>query len=273
MPLPDPIVNEAANLPAFGGVFNTSGQWEIFTRIILTEDINPGKILLTLIGRDTMNETLQKTFTAFAGSRRLSSGPLIEVALAVRNAIESGTTDALLTFDDATGRVIDLDLRGTEADVTARLSVPVFPRAVRSGTEMPPEPGTGDEPSAMLRGRGRPKLGVVAREVTLLPRHWDWLGSRPGGASVTLRRLVEDARRTTGPQHRMRAAQEAAYRFMVAMAGDLGGFEEAIRALFAGDRERFDDRVAAWPADVREYATRLGFIQARAPAPSDQPVT
>ncbi len=187
--------------------------------------------------------------------------------------MDSGTTEALLTFDDVTGRVIDLDLRGTETDVTARLSMPVFPQVPRSGTEMASELGTGRKPSAMLRGRGRPKLGVVAREVTLLPRHWDWLGSQPGGASITLRRLVEDARRTTGPQHQVRAAHEAAYRFMSAMAGDLPGFEEAIRALFAADRDRFEDQVAAWPVDVREYATRLGFLQARVPALPDQAVT
>src|SRR3546814_490284 len=107
------------------------------------------------------------------------------------------------------------------------------------------------------RGRGRPKLGVTAREVTLLPRHWDWLAAQPGGASVALRKLVEQAMRDD--RQTRRAAQEAAYRVMTALAGDLPGYEEAIRALFAGDRQRFEQQIAGWPADLRDYVTRLAF--------------
>jgi hypothetical protein len=102
-------------------------------------------------------------------------------------------------------------------------------------------------------------LGVVAKEVTLLPRHWDWLNLQPGGASVALRKLVEEARRTSGHHDRVRAAQESAYRFMSAVAGNLSGFEEAARALFAYDRRRFSQMIAAWPDDVRDYAVRLAF--------------
>ena len=90
------------------------------------------------------------------------------------------------------------------------------------------------------RGRGRPKLGVVAREVTLLPRHWDWLNSQSGGASVALRKLVEAARLAGDDKDRTRHAQEAAYRFMTALAGNLPGYEEATRALYAADPARFD---------------------------------
>jgi hypothetical protein len=146
-----------------------------------------------------MNETLSKASTAFVGNRRLCAGPLIEVALAVRNAGESAGTEAILTFEDTTGRVIDLDLRGTKADLIARLAAPVSPAQpkVASGAA---SPGDGPQP------RGRPRLGVVAREVTLLPRHWEWLGGQPGGASVALRKLVEDARRTGGGGQRTRAA-------------------------------------------------------------------
>jgi hypothetical protein len=100
---------------------------------------------------------------------------------------------------------------------------------------------------------------VVAREVTLLPRHWDWLTSQAGGASVALRRLVDEARRTSGDRDRVRAAQEAAYHFMSAMAGNLPGFEEAARALFAYDRRRFADLIAEWPPDVRDHAVKLAF--------------
>jgi hypothetical protein len=100
---------------------------------------------------------------------------------------------------------------------------------------------------------------VVAREVTLLPRHWDWLGSQPGGASVALRKLVDEARRLRGDRDRIRTAQEAAYHFMSAMAGNLPGFEEATRALFADDRHRFVDLIAAWPEDLRDHALKLAF--------------
>jgi hypothetical protein len=107
------------------------------------------------------------------------------------------------------------------------------------------------------RGPGRPKLGVVAREVTLLPRHWEWLARQTGGASVALRKLVEEARRTGEVGHRVRQAQEAAYRFMSVMAGNRPNYEEAIRALFAGEASRFEKLIAEWPADVRRHAARL----------------
>ena len=98
---------------------------------------------------------------------------------------------------------------------------------------------------------------MVAREVTLLPRHWDWLGTQPGGASVALRKLVEEARRVNADKDRLRQSQEAAYRFMSPMAGHLPGFEEATRALFAPDAARFHALIAPWPNDVREHTTTL----------------
>jgi uncharacterized protein len=197
--------------------------------------------------------TANLEFTAFAGHRRLASGPLVEVALQVRSAIESGLPGPISIHDDANGRVIDLDLRGTADEVVARLS--------RQGVVAfaPPQPPGGIGPAAEPRGRGRPKLGVVAREVTLLPRHWEWLSSQPGGASVALRKLVEEARRTSGARDRRRAAREAAYQFMSAAAGNLPGFEEAARALFRDDRRRFGELVAAWPEDVRDHAVKLAF--------------
>jgi hypothetical protein len=109
------------------------------------------------------------------------------------------------------------------------------------------------------RGPGRPRLGVVAREVTLLPRHWEWLATQPGGASVALRRLVEEARRTSASADRARASRDAAYRVMHALGGDLPDFEEASRALFAGDRDRFRLHTAAWPLDVSAHVDRLAF--------------
>jgi hypothetical protein len=190
------------------------------------------------------------------GDQRLASGPLAEVALAVMKVSNKVTAEPIIIFDDADGRPIDLDLRGTERDLMARLPLPAANLDPPADDQAAPEP----------RGRGRPKLGVVAREVTLLPRHWEWLGAQPGGASVALRKLVEEARRSSGDRDRRRAAREAAYHFMSAMAGDLPGFEEASRALFADDRRRFGELIAGWPGDIRDHIVRLAFSDHANPA-------
>jgi uncharacterized protein len=182
---------------------------------------------------------MTETYTAFEGLRRLASGPLTDIAPTIKRA-ETRAAEPILIFNDATGRAIDLDLRGSVDDVLARLG---------KTNESPPA----SEP----RSRGRPKLGVVAREVTLLPRHWEWLNAQPGGASVALRKLVEAARRSNGDADRLRAARDAAYHFMSAMAGNLAHFEEASRALFADDRRRFTGLIAAWPADIRDHVVKL----------------
>jgi hypothetical protein len=193
--------------------------------------------------------TLEKCFTAFIGHRRLASGLLAEVTIAIKKTTKPTGTEPILIFDDASGRSIDADLRGTDEEILARLP-PSAPN---------PETLTAEPLAAEPRGRGRPRLGVVAREVTLLPRHWDWLAGQPGGASVALRKLVEEARCSGGDRDRQRAARDAAYHFMSAMAGDFKGFEEASRALFADDRRRFGELIAAWPDDVRDHIVRLAF--------------
>ena len=195
-----------------------------------------------------MSDTSRPHFTAFVGPLRLAAGPLAEVAIAVMQASRRPASPPIIIFSDATGQPIDLDLRGTERDVIARLPKPASPPDAEA-----------EEASAGPRGRGRPKLGVVAREVTLLPRHWEWLGAQPGGASVALRKLVEEARRTNGDADRVRAARDAAYRFMSVMAGNLAGFEEASRALFADDRRGFVGLVAGWPDDIRDHVVKLAF--------------
>jgi hypothetical protein len=198
---------------------------------------------------------LLSSHIAFDGDRRIASGPLGAVALAVRRAIAKTAAGPVLVFDNATGRSIDIDLRGTDEEVVARFA-PV-------GTEATgPEDADNDAAQNEPRGRGRPKLGVVAREVTLLPRHWDWLAQQPGGASVALRKLVEEARRANAQRDHRRVAQERAYHFMSAIAGDLPGFEEATRALFADDRARVGELIADWPEDVREHALALAFAAA-----------
>jgi hypothetical protein len=181
--------------------------------------------------------------TAFEGGRLIASGELPAVALKTKRVIDRGERAPVLIFDDATSQLVEIDFRGTPAQVLKRLPQPAAPPPV-------PDPGA-------PRGPGRPKLGVVAREVTLLPRHWDWLNSQPGGASVALRKLVEHARKANEGRDRIRLARESAYRFMSAMAGNEAGFEEAARALFAGNRERFDEHVREWPAAVRNHARKL----------------
>jgi hypothetical protein len=177
---------------------------------------------------------------AFAGFRQVAAGDRAQVVSALRKL--SATEETLIrVFNDATGERIDLDLR-PQAEVA------------HSPTADAETPAT--ETSA-ARPVGRPKLGVVAREVTLLPRHWEWLGSQPGGASVTLRRLVDESRKASEGRVSVRASRENAYRFMSEMAGDFAGFEEASRALFAGDKSRFDSLVAPWPEDVRLQLAKL----------------
>jgi hypothetical protein len=183
-----------------------------------------------------------QSFTAFAGQRHLLSGTLAEVALAVKRA---GSAVPVIIFNDATGRSLDLDLRGSDSEILARLPKP--------------PPAAPETEASEPRGRGRPKLGVVAREVTLLPRHWEWLNAQPGGASVALRKLIDEVRRVSGDRDRLRAARDAAYHFMSTMAGNLANFEEASRALFADDRRRFAGLISDWPIDIRDHIVRLAY--------------
>lgn len=171
------------------------------------------------------------TYTAFVDQRRIAAGTLLDITGAVKNAYDAGTP-RLLVFDDNTGRILELDLRGSLQDVMKRLHPPV-------------------QETLTVAPRGRPKLGVTAREVTLLPSHWEWLAAQPGGASAALRRLVDKAKRSGGDK--VREAQEAARRVMLALAGDLPDFEEATRAFYAADFDRFTQLSTTWPADVGDY--------------------
>jgi len=208
-----------------------------------------------------MNSWSGTTYVAFEGDRCIASGDLREVARAAKQTFDRRKDTSILVFDGRTSGPIEIDLRGTVADVLARLpDIAGMPAAV------------GDAAVPTPRGPGRPKLGVVAREVTLLPRHWDWLSQQPGGASVALRKLVEAARRTGEDGGRLRRAQEATYRFMSAMAGDKPHYEDAIRALFANEPTHFEKLIAAWPADVRDHTHTLAeraFRRDRSSLPVD----
>jgi hypothetical protein len=192
-----------------------------------------------------MNPAPEAAYVAFEGDRCIGSGDLREVARSARQALGRQPHASILIFNGRTSALVDVDFRGSVDDVVARIPLPEAPAT--------------DEDTAVAapRGPGRPKLGVVAREITLLPRHWDWLAQQKGGASVAIRKLVDEARRNNEGSDRIRLAQEAAYRFMSTMAGNRPHFEEAIRALFAGDAKRFEQLIAEWPADVRDHAARL----------------
>jgi uncharacterized protein len=191
-----------------------------------------------------MNTPSDPAFIAFGGDRRIAAGDLREVARAAKQALDRHSDISVLVFDGVTSNAVDLDFRGSVDDVLARL-----PAAEKISGAEPAPPAN--------RGPGRPKLGVVAREITLLPRHWEWLARQPGGASVAIRKLVDDARRGGEDKDRIREGQDTAYRFMSAMAGNKPHFEEAIRALFAPNPSRFQELIAGWPADVRDHAARL----------------
>jgi hypothetical protein len=179
-----------------------------------------------------MSETA--TYTAFADQAMIVSGPLEQLLTALKCRSDLDESASILVFKDRTGQQVDFDLHGTLAEVLARV-LPAPPRT----------------------GPGRPKLGVVGREISLLPRHWEWLEEQPNGASAALRRLVDQARTQEQGSNRVRLALEAAGRFMTALAGNLPGYEEAARALYARDRVRLEAQIAAWPPDIREYVLRL----------------
>ena len=172
----------------------------------------------------------------FQGPARIANGAHDDVSSAFRTAVASDPAADLRAFDIETGHSVDLD--------------PREPARTLEAPQPPPR-------------RGRPRLGVTAREVTLLPRDWEWLSGQRGGASATLRRLVDEARKTDAGADLARKQAEAAYRFMVAMCGDRPGFEEASRALFAGDLAALRRRTDLWPEDIRiQVHELLGDAQA-----------
>jgi len=184
--------------------------------------------------------TSQHDCIAFVGQTRLAQGSLPEVARAIRQRLDAGELAPIAVFDAETSEPVDLDVRGTPDQAAARAEAQLISR----------------EAAARVRP-GRPKLGVVAREVTLLPRHWDWLGAQPGGASVTLRKLVDAARKQGHESESIRRTQDTAYHFMHAVAGDLPGFEEAARALYAWDRPKLETLIADWPPDVADHVRQI----------------
>lgn len=189
----------------------------------------------------------QTDCAAFEGFCLIASGTLAVVVAKTKKVIDRGERAPVLIFDSSTGEQIEVDFRGDVSNVVKSLPQAPVTAAVAEDAE----------PSTTTRGPGRPKLGVEAHEVTLLPRHWEWLRRQSGGASVALRKLVNEASRANEGKDRIRAAQEAAYRFLSSIGGNLSGFEEVTRALFAGDRARFHELTESWPKDICNYGRRL----------------
>jgi hypothetical protein len=192
------------------------------------------------------------TLVAFLGHRCLATGAPADVLAQLKQQHDADPTAMPLVFERLSGRQVDFDLRGRLDEVLARAAAPQTPAAPR--------------------GRGRPKLGVASREVTLLPRHWEWLEAQPSGASAALRRLVEAALRSEPGEAEARRAREAASRLLGALAGDLPGFEEAMRALYADQTDAFEQQVAHWPADVRSLAVEMAREAAWAASTATRPV-
>jgi hypothetical protein len=176
----------------------------------------------------------QRSYAAFAAERLVHRGPLVDVLAAIKLGHSDDRGAPLLIFENETGRQVDFDLRGSLDDVLERVKTREAPK-----------------------GPGRPRLGVESREVTLLPRHWAWLALQPSGASAALRRLIDDASKRVDPEEGSRGRRDAAYRVMSVLAGNRVGFEEAARALFAGDHGRFHALAAEWPDDIRAHLSWL----------------
>jgi hypothetical protein len=184
----------------------------------------------------------------FLGTKCLASGALTAVVPKAKAAFDRRLREPLFIFNTHTSELVELELSGSLPQVIERARL----------LARPPAPDEEETVTPTSRGPGRPRLGVVGKEVTLLPRHWEWLNSQPGGPSVALRKLVEEARKTNREKDQVRSAREVCYRFILAMGGDEAGFEEATRALFAGDKSKFEQTMARWPADVRKHALMIG---------------
>ena len=182
----------------------------------------------------------QETYTAFDGTTRLFRGTFQEVVLKVKERLGRAENSSVLIFSNNTGKTMDFNFQGNVKDTLKRLEKFVSTQ----------EPGP-------ISGPGRPKLGVISREVSLLPRHWEWLASQPSGASATIRKLIEEAKKRSSTRNSVKQVQERVYRFMSVIVGDMKGYEEALRALYKADRKNFLLHIQDWPTDVRTHVIEM----------------
>ena len=180
-----------------------------------------------------MDET--DTYVAFYGNQQVAVGELTDMltktTIFLKEKQTTGTdTEPLLIFNEQNGSQIDFDFRGSLEEILERAL-----------------------PKQKKRRAGRPKLGVISREITLLPRHWEWLESQTKSASASLRLLVEEAMKREGGEAKIKKNIAVTDRIMMVMAGNLTYFEEASRALNARNVERFEECVSTWPDDIKIY--------------------
>ena len=188
-----------------------------------------------------------KSVVAFANqSKKVAQGALPIVAEKAKAFLQSNPEATLLVFDQVTSQQIEIDFRGTPEAVRKRIE-----KALATPLE------SSAEDSEKRAGPGRPKLGVTSKEVTLLPSHWEWLADQPGGASVTLRKLVDAGMKKYAGRDLLRRSQEATYKFLHAIAGDRDNYEESLRALYAQDEATFKRCLTTWPKDIRDHALQL----------------
>jgi hypothetical protein len=182
----------------------------------------------------------QETYTAFEGTTRLFRGTIEQVVLQIKERLGRAENSSVLIFSDNTGKTMDFNFQGKVKDVLKRLEIYVS-----------------KQNCGPVAGPGRPKLGVISREVSLLPRHWEWLANQSGGASATIRKLIEDAKKRSSAHTSIKHVQERVYRFMSVIAGDMTGYEEALRALYKADRKNFLLHMRDWPTDVRTHVVEM----------------
>jgi hypothetical protein len=181
------------------------------------------------------------TYTAFNNTDLFHQGDLSEVVLKIKDHIGKAENTTITVFSDATGKTIDFNFQGTKKDVQKRLDVFVSESSLTN----------------TITGPGRPKLGVISREISLLPTHWEWLSTQPGGASAILRRLVDEARKKSLNTPSIKSIQEKTHRFISAIAGDLEGYEEVLRAMYRKDEDQFLIHMSSWPNDLKTHALFL----------------
>ena len=180
------------------------------------------------------------TYTAFEGFQICAHGSLDSVAISIKQRLKKDPTTQFLIFSNSSGKQMDLDLSGSQKVILERLKI-------YQASHFSP-----------ATGPGRPKLGVISREVSLLPQHWEWLSNQSGGASATIRRLVDEKiKEPVSAENQIKQAQEVVYRVLSSLAGNLPNYEDVIRFLYRRDKKSFRNAMSDWPKDVVSHTMAL----------------
>ena len=179
-----------------------------------------------------------KKYSAIQDQNLIVMGELPVVLKEIKLFLDQGGCEPVLIFDHTDGRQWDFNFQGTLEEVLSRAIVP-------------------EDDNCNKPGPGRPRLGIVSREVTLLPRHWDWLEQQPGKASGTLRRLVEDAMKHPSDDFIIRQKQEALGRIISSVGGNLIGFEDFLRILHRKEWNKVEEVIKEWPLGIKKIITTI----------------